>query len=111
MTDDRLSLFYMPAELRETAAERARKALDAPAVCPHLPAPLICVNHAGEGSVCVDCAAEHVAELLADPRCALCRIRWAEPGMLNLPYGEYSVLARLCRECVAGPGVAAPEGL
>lgn len=99
--DDKLTLFYVPPRLRELAAERSRAALDVPTDCFHLGAFIVCANHPGEGVLCLDCSTRHFVELLDDPRCVVCRIREARGGLMQLPSGEYDVLARLCAGCLA----------
>lgn len=98
-----LTLFYVRPALRARIAEIAREALDAPARCPHIPAPLISAVRPRDGSWCASCGAGHVARLLGDPLCSLCRHRRALPGLRQLPAGEHDVLTRICRGCLERP--------
>jgi hypothetical protein len=100
--DPGLTFFYVRTELRQEAEEIARQALDVPARCPHVPAPLVSALRPAEGTWCDLCGYTYAEELFTSTTCVRCRTRPALPGILQLPAAEYSVLTRLCEPCCLG---------
>lgn len=98
-----LKLFYVRPALRRTAERIVQTALDRPTRCVHVPAPFVSALAPEAGSSCAACAAEHLAVLLLDDRCSLCRTEPAQPGLIQLPAGEFDLLTRLCASCVLLP--------